>query len=863
MSFQTRIRNIYDIGSRLLPFLFTHRACQGATDTGVNKNFCAPGRVMMKENKNSTNGIRDFQESVRYHLKYSQGTAWNMASKGDLYQAVALAVRDRLIDAMLETDERYKNKDAKRIYYLSMEFLMGRALGNNLYNLEIFDLAKDALTDMNIDIEELRDNEIDAALGNGGLGRLAACFLDSLATLGMPGYGYGINYEFGIFRQEIDNGYQREKPDHWYSKYNPWLIERHYERCIVPLYGRIEHYQDRFGNYNPMWMDWKILIGVPHDVPIVGFGGKTVNYLRLFSARPSDEFDMQIFNEGDYFKAVEQKISSETVSKVLYPSDSVEHGKELRLVQEYFLVACSVRDIMRRYLSNHDTVDALPDNVAIQLNDTHPALTVAELMRTLIDEHDLEWDKAWEITKATLGYTNHTLLPEALEKWPISLLEYVLPRHLEIIYEINRRFLQQVYSRWPDDSERLQRMSIIEEGETKQARMAYLSIVGSHSVNGVAEIHSELVKTSLVPDFYQLWPEKFNNKTNGVTQRRWLLKSNPLLSELITDVIGDKWITDLNILRKLERYTEDRAFQKKFLAIKRANKERLAKAILDTIRVEVDPDSLFDIQIKRLHEYKRQLLNVLHIIHQYLGLVEEQRDLTVPKTYIFAGKSAPGYLMAKLIIKLIYNVGEVINKDPRVKGQMKVVFIPDYRVSIAEKIIPAAELSEQISTAGMEASGTGNMKLAMNGALTIGTLDGANVEILQEVGENNIYIFGLKVEQVQEMRNNGIYNPWDYYNEDPNIKRVMESIGSNLFCPKETGLFRPIYDSILEQGDYYFHLADFQSYAEAQEKASREYTNPSAWAKKAILNVARMGKFSSDRTISEYAKEIWNVRPVL
>lgn len=810
-----------------------------------------------------TKDIRDFQKSVRYHLRYSCGKAWDDASKNDIYRAVALAVRERLIDAMLETDERYKKEGAKRLYYLSMEFLTGRVLGNNLYNLGIFDLAKDALIDMGIDIEEVRDSEIDAALGNGGLGRLAACFLDSLATLGMPGFGYGINYEFGIFRQEIDNGYQKEKPDHWFGKETPWMVERPYETCIIPVYGRIEHFQDTFGNDNPMWMDWKVLVGVPHDVPIVGFGGKTANYLRLFSARSSDEFDMQIFNAGDYFKAVEQKIFSETISKVLYPSDSLESGKELRLVQEYFLVACSVRDIMRRYLADHDTLDVFPDKVAIQLNDTHAALTVPELMRTLIDEHDVEWEKAWEITEAALGYTNHTLLPEALEKWPVPLLEYVVPRHLQIIYEINHRFLQRLSSRWPGDGDRLRRMSIIEEGETKKVRMAYLSIVGSHSVNGVAELHSRLVKESLVPDFYQLWPAKFNNKTNGVTQRRWLLKSNPLLSELITEVIGDGWITDSERLRQLEEYAEDKTFQKRFLRIKRGNKERLSKVILDTTRVRVDPDTLFDTQVKRIHEYKRQLLNILHIIYQYLGLVEDQKELAVPKTYIFAGKAAPGYFMAKLIINLIYSVGRVINKDPRVKGQMNVVFIPDFRVSLAERIIPAADLSEQISTAGMEASGTGNMKLAMNGALTIGTLDGANVEILEEVGEENIYIFGLRVEQIREMRNGGAYDPWSYYNQNSDIRRVMDSIRSDMFCPNEPGLFKPIYDNILQQGDYYLHLADFQSYSETQEIASREYSKPSVWAKKAILNIARIGKFSSDRAISEYAREIWNLRPSL
>lgn len=811
----------------------------------------------------SAAGVSDFQQSVRYHIKYSGGKAWEQASMGDLYNAVALTVREHLIDGMLATEKRFSNKDAKRLYYLSMEFLMGRSLGNNIYNLGIHDLAGNALKKMGVDLEEVRETEVDAALGNGGLGRLAACFLDSLATLGMPGYGYGINYEFGLFRQEIDNGYQKEKPDHWHREDAPWLIERHDEACIIPVYGSIENFQDMDGNYNPMWMGWKILIGVPYDMPIVGYGGKTVNYLRLFSARSSDEFDMKIFNEGDYFRAVKQKMSTETISKVLYPSDSLEAGKELRLIQEYFLVACSVRDIVRRYLKENDTFDAFADKVAVQLNDTHPALTVTELMRTMVDEYEVDWEKAWEITQATLGYTNHTLLPEALEKWPVELIEHVLPRHMQIIHEINHRFLEQVFMAFPEDSGALTRMSLIEEGQTKQVRMANLSIVGSHSVNGVAAIHSGLVKTSLFPDFYRLWPEKFNNKTNGVTQRRWLLKSNPRLSDLITESIGDSWITDLNKLIELEKYAEDKKFQKRFLEIKRVNKERLAAIILDTARVEVDCNSLFDVQIKRLHEYKRQFLNVMHIIYQYLRLVEDRTDLIVPKTYIFAGKAAPGYVMAKLILKLINSVAEVVNNDPRVNGKMKVAMIPDYRVSLAEKIIPAADLSEQISTAGMEASGTGNMKLAMNGAMTIGTLDGANIEILEEVGQENIYIFGLQVGQIQEMRKNGSYNPWDYYNGDPEIKRVMDCIASDAFCSNEPGLFRPVFDNVMNKGDFYFYLADFHSYVEAQERASWEYNDPALWAKKAILNVARTGKFSSDRTISEYAKEIWGIKQYL
>ncbi|MBW2107430.1 MAG: glycogen/starch/alpha-glucan phosphorylase [Deltaproteobacteria bacterium] len=813
--------------------------------------------------KKMRSGIRAFQQAVDHHIRYSVAKRWDEASAHDRYKAVALAVRDRIIDGMLATQDRYQSADVKRLYYLSMEFLMGRALGNNLYNLGVFDEVSEALTDMGVDLEEIRDSEIDAALGNGGLGRLAACFLDSLAMLGMPGFGYGINYEFGIFKQVIDNGYQKEKPDRWHNKDNPWLIERPDEACIVPVYGKLERCQDAGGSETSIWGDWKILVGVPHDMPVVGYGGGTVNYLRLFSARSSDEFDMQIFNEGDYFRAVEQKISSETISKVLYPSDSVDRGKELRLVQEYFLVACSIRDIMRRYLSSHETLDVFPDKVAIQLNDTHPALAVPELMRTLVDENDVPWDRAWEMTEAVLGYTNHTLLPEALEKWPVPLLEHVLPRHLELIYEINQRFLDRVSVRWPGDGKRLQRMSIIEEGDPKHVRMAHLSIIGSHSVNGVAKLHSELVKSELVPDFYAMWPEKFNNKTNGVTQRRWLLKSNPLLSSLISETIGDAWITDADQLAALAQYAEDRGFHKRFLDIKRANKERLAKVILDTTRVEVNPGSLFDVQVKRIHEYKRQLLNVLQVIHGFLSLVEDGRSPKVPKTYIFSGKAAPGYFMAKLIIKLICSVGEVVNNHARAKDHMKVVLIPDYRVSLAEKIIPAADVSEQISTAGMEASGTGNMKLAMNGAVTIGTLDGANVEILEEVGPENIYIFGLNVDQVREMRRSGTYDPRHYYEAVPGLKRVLESLVSGLFSPRDPELFRPIYDALLNHGDYYLHLADFQPYLEAQTRASEDYADPSVWAKKAILNVARTGRFSSDRTIREYADQIWGLRPAL
>ncbi|MEW6358470.1 MAG: glycogen/starch/alpha-glucan phosphorylase [Planctomycetota bacterium] len=803
------------------------------------------------------------RELVAHHVKYSLAKRREDMDCDDMFQAISLAVRDFLVDGMFTTKQRYKAADTKRLYYLSMEFLMGRSLANNLRNLGIFDLCERTLREMGVDLDEVQETEPDAALGNGGLGRLAACFLDSLATLGMPGYGYGINYEYGLFRQEIRDGYQREKPDHWLIRGTPWEIERCDEACAIPLFGRIEHGQDRNGNYNPMWMDWQVLMGVPYDMPIVGYGGRTVNFLRLFSARASHDFDMQIFNDGDYFRAVERKIASETVSKVLYPSDSVEAGKELRLIQEYFLVACAVRDIVRRYLKANKSFTAFPSKVAIQLNDTHPALTVAELMRMLVDENDVGWDEAWEITTATLGYTNHTLMPEALERWPVPLFERILPRHLQIIYEINHRFLKQVETRWPGDADRLRRMSVIEEGGEKQVRMANLSIVGSHSVNGVAKLHSELVEAMLVPDFYEMWPERFNNKTNGVTPRRWLLSANPLLADLITRTIGDGWITDLDKLRALEPYAEDEAFGEEFMKVKRANKERLAKIILETTRVNINPDSLFDIQVKRIHEYKRQLLNVMHIIHDYLRLVEDGDGPSVPRTYVFAGKAAPGYWAAKQIIKLVNNIGQVINRDAKANEWIKVVFVPDYRVSLAERIIPAADLSEQISTAGKEASGTGNMKFAMNGALTIGTLDGANIEIMEEVGRENIFIFGLTVDEVRALRRNGAYNPWAYYSNNPDIKRVMDALKSDLFCKNDPGRFNWVYDALLTYGDEYFHLADFRSYAATQDQVDQEFSRPAVWARKAILNVARIGKFSSDRTISEYARDIWDIKPVV
>jgi starch phosphorylase len=806
--------------------------------------------------------VAALRESIERHARYSLAQRWDTLSSRQVLECVSLAVRDLMIDRRLETEQRNRQADAKHLNYLSIEYLMGRLLTSNLINLGIYDLCRATLRQMGIALEAVENAERDAALGNGGLGRLAACFLDSLATLDMPGYGYGINYEYGLFRQEIDNGDQKEKPDNWLMFGTPWEVERPEEACLVPIYGRIEHGVDRSGHYNPMWLDWRLLIGVPHDVPIVGYGGRTVNLLRLFSARSSRDFDMQIFNTGDYLKAVEQKIASETISKVLYPSDALLPGQELRLLQEYFLVACAMRDIVARYRRNHETFDAFPAKVAVQLNDTHPALAVAELMRILVDERDLAWDTAWQITQSTMGYTNHTLLPEALEKWPVALLERVLPRHLQIIYELNRRFLARVASVWPGDQERLRRMSLIEEGDPKQVRMVHLGIVGSHSVNGVSELHSRLVRTTLAPDFYALWPERFNNKTNGVTPRRWLLQANPHQARLITRTIGDVWVTDLERLSALEPLAIDSAFQQEFASVKRSNKERLARMILQTNSIRVDPDSLFDVQVKRIHEYKRQLLNVMRIVHEYLCLIEDGRPPAVPRTYIFAGKASPGYWAARQIIKLICRIGSIINDDPRANGQITVVFVPDFRVSLAETIIPAADLSEQISTAGSEASGTGNMKLAMNGALTIGTLDGANIEIRDAVGPENMFIFGLTADRIQPLRAGGSYQPRDLCQHDARLVRILDALDSNRFCPNEPGLFHGIVESILDRGDTYFHLADLPAYLEAQHQVDDTFRQPATWASKAILNVARMGRFSSDRTVAEYARDIWGITRV-
>lgn len=800
-------------------------------------------------------------EKIERLMKYTLCKQVCEASKEDLFTALALAVREIAVESMYATASRYSRQNPKRIYYLSVEYLLGRSLVNNLDNLGIHDLLDQVKLDNPIPLRDVIDCEYDPALGNGGLGRLAACFIDSMATLGLPGYGYGLNYQFGLFKQVFENGYQKELADSWMERSSPWQIERADRACNVPIYGRVV-YEEVNGERRPHWVDTETIVGVPYDMPIVGFGGKTVNYLRLFSARSSSELDIKTFNEGGYIKAVEKKIKSETISKVLYPSDAVEAGKELRLVQQYFFVSCAISDIMRRFLEQNTDLRDFPKKAAIQLNDTHPTLAIAELMRVLMDIHGLDWDTAWEITEKTMGYTNHTLLPEALERWSVSLLERVVPRHLAIIYDINDRLMKQVSQKYPGDVGKLSRMSIIEEGDAKKVRMGNLAIVGSHSINGVAAIHSELVKKNLAPDFYEMWPERFNNKTNGITPRRWLLSANPELADLISSKIGREWITHLDRLTEIAPYATDSDFVRSFFQIKKSNKEKLAKIILNTTGNVVDTDSLFDVQVKRMHEYKRQLLNALNIIYDYLQITEDGFSLPSPRTFILGGKAAPSYDFAKLVIKLFNNLSKVINNDPRVKDQMKVVFIPDYKVSIAERVFPAADVSEQISTAGFEASGTGNMKFMLNGALTVGTLDGANVEIREEVGEENFYLFGLTTPEVKKIHEDGSHKPWDLYNSDTRIRRIMDALSSNMFSPGEPGIFKPIFQNIMTS-DYYLLLADVGSYIDTQAKVGKDFLNKASWGKKAILNVAHSGKFSSDRTIAEYAKDIWDVKPVL
>lgn len=806
--------------------------------------------------------VEGYKTSVLNHMKFTLARDVNSASPRDWWIATCHAAHDRILERFIATMKKHNEDNVRRVYYLSLEYLMGRMLDNNLWNAGLRKLAEEALAELGLDLNQIAGEEEDMALGNGGLGRLAACFLDSLATMEYPAVGYGIYYEFGLFEQQFHNGRQHEMPDPWRKFGTPWEIVRPAYCRRVRLYGRVEMNFDDKGNPRPSWVDTHDLIGLPYDVPICGFGGNTVNFLRLWEARASEEFDLQVFNEGGYVDAVRQKAVAETISKVLYPNDSSEAGKELRLVQQYFFVSCSLQDIIRRWRKNNGDWDRFHEKVAIQLNDTHPAIAVAELMRILVDEANLGWDRAWDTVRKVCNYTNHTLLPEALERWSVPLFEKVLPRHLQIIFEINRRFLEdEVEAQWPGDGEMKGRLSIIEEGDPKMIRMAYLAVVGSNRVNGVAALHTKLLKQNLFSSFDRLYPGKIENKTNGITPRRWLQGCNPRLSSLITGTLGDGWQKDLRRLRDLEKFAADASFQERFMEIKRANKVDLANTIAETMGVKVSPDAMFDVQIKRLHEYKRQHLNLLHILHLYRALLQNPDADVQPRVFVFGAKAAPGYTLAKTIIHAINAVGFQINNDPRVNDRLKVAFLPNYRVTLAERIIPAADLSEQISTAGKEASGTGNMKFALNGALTIGTLDGANVEIREEVGDENIFIFGLTVDEVDAWRQRG-YNPYDVYFQNQELRTLVDWVGSNAFAQDEPAALAPLRHSLLDGGDPYFVLADYQSYVDAQREVDAAYRDPARWARMAILNAARVDKFSSDRTIGEYADNIWKLNAV-
>mgnify|MGYP006079236949 CR=1 FL=1 len=804
----------------------------------------------------------EIKTTILQHLTRTLGRDPKTANTREWWLTTSLTVRDYMMDRYMKTQAGHHQKNTRRVYYLSLEYLMGQLLNNSLFSTGLEKQVSKALEELGVDLKDILELEPDMGLGNGGLGRLASCFLDSLATLDLPAIGYGIHYQFGLFRQEFNNGYQIEHPDDWKNKGTPWEIMRPEYEQKVRLYGHVRNDFDDKGGFKPVWTDTKTLIGRPYDIPIPGYDTTTVNFLRLWESRSDSEFDFKIFNEGGYVEAVREKAVGETVSKVLYPNDTSESGKELRLVQQYFFVTCSLQDIIRRFrLENNDWKD-FPEKVAIQLNDTHPAISVVELMRILLDEESISWDDAWAITRKTFAYTNHTLLPEALEKWSVPLFEKVLPRHLQIIYQINSEFIEkEVKPMWPGDDEKVRELSIIEEGDPKMIKMAYLSVVGSHSVNGVAALHTKLLKKNLFSTFDELYPGKINNKTNGITPRRWLLACNPDLSELITDKIGSGWTNDLDELKQLEKLADNKAFQKEFMAIKLENKKKLAEYVKEVMGFEIDPTAIFDSQIKRLHEYKRQHLNLLHILTLYRKLLENP-DLDIhPRVFIFGAKAAPGYDLAKTIIRAINKVGETINNDTRIKGKLKVVFIPNYNVSVAEKIIPATDVSEQISTAGKEASGTGNMKFALNGALTIGTLDGANVEIKEEVGDDNIFIFGNTVEEVEELKANG-YNPHEYLNRNEDLKAVIGWLASDHFAPGEHDAFNSIVDSLLDWGDPFMVMADYEAYCEAQVLVDKAYGDKSNWAKMAILNTARVGKFSSDRTIQEYANEIWHLKPL-
>lgn len=796
------------------------------------------------------------RKSIAGKLLYTVGKDPATARTQDWYHALARATRDHLVERWMETTRSHYRGAAKRVYYLSMEFLVGRTLSNSLHALSLHDRMADVLQDMGLDLEELRAQEPDAGLGNGGLGRLAACFMDSMATLGLPSYGYGIRYDYGMFAQHIHDGQQVEQPDEWLANGNPWEFPRPERVFIVHFGGWVKHEGGM-----AHWCDTEEVRAMAYDTIIPGAGTRSVSTLRLWHARAAEVLDLQMFNAGDYMRAVEQKNLSENVTRVLYPDDSSYHGRELRLRQEYFFVSASVQDILDRYMFDHTDFAELAEKVAIHLNDTHPVIAVPELMRLLVDVHRLEWDTAWSLCTRIFSYTNHTIMPEALETWPVAMMRNVLPRHLEIIFEINKRFLAEVQAKFPGDDDLLSRVSLIDEHGDRRVRMAWLSVVASHKVNGVSQLHSDLIQETLFADFVRIYPDRFCNKTNGITPRRWLQNANRGLSALIDSRIGSDWRRDLTCLSQLRAHADDPDFIERFASIKRDNKVRLSAYIAREMQLELNPDSMFDIQIKRIHEYKRQLLNVLHIVARYQAILADPDAGWVPRTFIFAGKAASAYYMAKLIIKLINDVAQVINHDPRIGGLMKVAFVPNYSVSLAELIIPAANLSEQISTAGTEASGTGNMKLALNGALTIGTLDGANVEIREQVGEENIFIFGLKTPEVAALRQAG-YEPARYVERSPQLAQVLQAIGEGAFSPQDKHRFKPVVDSLLNGGDTYMLLADFDDYLACQARVDALYRQTGQWQRQAILNVAGMGVFSSDRTIEEYARQIWQVKPV-
>ena len=805
--------------------------------------------------------IETLKRAFADNLFYVQGKDKYNATLRDYYQALAHTVRDRLLHRFIKTGRTYHEENVKLVCYFSAEFLMGRHLENNLIALGIYEKMRRVVADSGLKIEELIDQEPDPGLGNGGLGRLAACFLDSLANLEMPAIGYGIRYEFGIFHQALRDGWQAEIPDNWLMFTNPWEIERPEDTVIIKLGGYTETYHDEQGNPRVSWIADRKVKAIPYDTPVPGYKTNTVNSLRLWKAEASEEFNFEAFNAGNYDRAVAEKMSSETISKVLYPNDNTPQGRELRLAQQYFFVSASLQDLIRLHLHSNPSLDNFYERAAIQLNDTHPAIAVPELMRLLVDEYNMYWDQAWDITQKTLAYTNHTLMPEALERWPVTLFTRMLPRHIEIIYEINHRFLEDVRTWFPDDENLAAELSIIEEGAEKKVRMANLACVGSHAINGVAALHTELLKQDTLKAFAKLWPEKFFNKTNGVTPRRWILLSNPRLAKLVTEKTGsDRWLKQLDEMRVLEKYVDDSDFCQQWREIKRLNKMALAAYIKKTRNIDVHVDSIFDVLVKRIHEYKRQHLMVLHIISLYNRIKQNPDVEIVPRTFIFGGKAAPGYFMAKLVIKLTNAVAEVVNKDPDVRGRLKVIFLPNFNVSLGQKIYPAADLSEQISTAGKEASGTGNMKFAMNGALTIGTLDGANIEIREEAGAENFFLFGLTAEEVSKMKAND-YEPMKYYENNQELKAVINRIAKGYFSHGDTKLFKPIVDSLLFD-DPYMLLADFQAYLDCQRLVEETYQDQDKWTRMSILNSARMGKFSSDRTIQEYCEQIWDLQPV-